>query len=391
MKTLDPKIKKRSYPSGNLYWIVHCTPPDGKRYQKKHSSIDDAETDRMRLIRKYHGGSINQDMMKDAESAIHILSTTSNTDAQGKSVLDAVKWFVEHYQEKAVEFTISEYIDDFIERKRARRSDKTVKEVKYYLDDVRESYGTRKPSELTWREWKKYLDLKNHYYHRYKVLNHFFGWLANDARDISKLEHPPLESNPLNYIDRPKQKRGKPLICTLEEVKSLIQKASEENCVPWFVWGFFTGMRPEAEMKPFWKNPEFGWRFVDLEERKIIVSEEIEKTGRRTREIKIHDNLMEWIKLFQSDPKKYPMFPTNLRRKFHDVKFAILPEAKARENDIMRHTFISNLSRIELIGEVCYQCATSMSMIRKHYKVLISDKKRVEEFFSIKPGDFGLS
>ncbi len=73
------------------------------------------------------------------------------------------------------------------------------------------------------------------------------------------------------------------------------------------------------------------------------------------------------------------------------VRPGVLPDGKAREQNIMRHTFISNLSRIEPIGEVCYQCATSMSMIRKHYKVLITDKKRVEEFFSIKPKDFGLS
>ncbi len=97
------------------------------------------------------------------------------------------------------------------------------------------------------------------------------------------------------------------------------------------------------------------------------------------------------------------MFPANLNRRFNWVKFGkknkygklvgepVLSEDKARESDIMRHTFISNLSRIEPIGEVCYQCATSLSMIRRHYKVLIPDEKKVKAFFNIRPKDFGLS
>ena len=56
----------------------------------------------------------------------------------------------------------------------------------------------------------------------------------------------------------------------------------------------------------------------------------------------------------------------------------------------MRHTFISSLSRVEQIGEVCFQCATSMSMIRKNYKVLIADMNEVEKFKNIKSKDFGL-
>ena len=112
------------------------------------------------------------------------------------------------------------------------------------------------------------------------------------------------------------QKRGRPQICNLDEVKSLNEEAIKQDCVTWFVWGFFTGMRPAAEMKPFWQNPEFGWRFVDLEERKIIVSEEIEKTGKRTNEIKIQENLLHWIELFRSQPTRFPMYPTNRVRKF---------------------------------------------------------------------------
>ena len=56
----------------------------------------------------------------------------------------------------------------------------------------------------------------------------------------------------------------------------------------------------------------------------------------------------------------------------------------------MKHTFISNLSRIETIQEVCFQCATSITMIRKHYRVLITQKKKAEAYFDIRPHHFAL-
>lgn len=391
MKPLNPKIKKYDYSTGNPFWLLSCTLPDGGRYRRKHSTEETAKQDRMRLIREYHGGGLKADEIQVAEAALLKLRRTSNPDAQGKDLLTIVDWFIKHYRDTRHELYLDEYVEDFINRKKKRRSVKTIQEILYYLNAFKEVFGSRKPSEIEWKELDRYLAVNNHVFHRYKVLNHFFGWLANEAKDISKLENPPISINPLSHIERPKQKRSRPEICTVPEVKNLIKKAIEKNCAPWFVWGFFTGMRPEAEMKQFWKNSEYGWKFVDLVDRKIIVSEEIEKTGKRTREIKIQDNLMAWIKFFASHPKDFPMLPTNLKRKFRAVKQEILLDKKAKENDIMRHTFISNLSKIEPIGEVCYQCATSLSMIRRHYKVLITDNKRVEEFFGISPGDFGLS
>lgn len=390
MKPINPKVYKKYYPSGKPFWRVTCTLPTGNQYHKKHSTESNAETDRRRLIREVTEEDVGVIDFKMVEAALLKLKNTSNPDARDKNILTAVDWFVENYSEKSFELPVSEYIEDFLERKRKRRTPKTMREVEYYLRAFDKIYGIKKPSDIPSEELEKHLQVNKHRYHRHKILRHFFAWLSNSAKDISKLKQPPLSTNPFDHIEKPKQKNSKPQICSVEEVKALIGEAIRKDCVTWFVWGFFTGMRPEAEMKPFWKNPEFGWKFVDLEDRKIIVSDEIEKTGRRTREIKIHENLMEWINLFKSQPKKYSMIPVDIKRKFRSVKFAVLPETKAREQDIMRHTFISNLSRIESIGEVCYQCATSMSMIRKHYKVLITDKKRVEEFFKIRPLDFDL-
>ncbi len=255
------------------------------------------------------------------EAASLNLQNSPNLDARGKNILTAVNWFIENYSEKDFELLVSEYIKDFLKRKRnGRRSPKTIKEIEYYLGAFNEVFGSRKPSQIEFEELEKYLTANKHPFHRHKVLRHFFAWLSNSAKDISKLKQPPLSTNPFDHFERPTQEISKPKICTAEEVRALIEEAIRRDCVTWFVWGFFTGMRPEAEMKPFWINPELGWRFVDLEDEKIIVSDEIEKTGRRTREIKIHKNLMEWIKLFRSDPEKYPMIPKGLKRKFNEVK-----------------------------------------------------------------------
>ena len=390
MRETNPTIENRQYANGKPYWRVRCTIPGEGRYQRKHSTEEEAAEDRMRLIRQYQGGGLDIKRMRSAEMAFQKLEDTDNPDAKGKDILTAVEWFIENYKVNRHERSIDEYVVDFVRRKKMRRSAKTVEEIEYYLSAFRKVFGSRRPSDVAWTELEQYLEASNHAFHRYKVLSHFFAWLSNEARDVSRLEHPPLVSNPLTHIERPKQGRGRPEICTVGEVKRLVKHALKKGCVTGFIWGFYTGMRPEAEMVPFWKDPEFGWKFVDLDEGKIIVSDEIEKTRRRTREIAIQPNLREWIDLFRSQPERYPMLPRNLKRRFHDVKYAVLPERKAKENDVMRHTFISNLCKVEQIGEVCYQCATSMAIIRKHYRVLITDQKRVREFFRIKPSNFGL-
>ena len=390
MRTLDPQIQRYFYPSGNPYWRVTCTLANGRHYQKKYPHEEDAEVDRIRLIREHSGGSIGREELKLAELAISRLQTSSNPDANGKSILEAADYFIENFREKRSELTVSEYIDDFVERKRKRRAWKTVREIQYYLNQFESVFGTRKPSSISWKEINRYIQVNNSIFHRYKVLRGFFAWLANEGRDISKLEHPPLTSNPLHHIERPKQSGRRPKICTTSEVKKLIEAAIKERCLPYVVFGFFTGMRPESELNPFLRDPQLGWNLIDFEEKKILVSDELEKTGKRTREITIQKNFLEWLDFFERHSDLFPLYSTNLMPKFRRIRNTALPDEKRKEPDIMRHTFISNFSRIETIQEVCFQCATSMSMIRKHYRVLISEKKRAEDFFNIRPGSFGL-
>ena len=61
------------------------------------------------------------------------LEHCSNPDANGKDISTAVEWFIANYEDKTFELLLSNYIDDFIERKKKRRIPKTVEEIEYCL------------------------------------------------------------------------------------------------------------------------------------------------------------------------------------------------------------------------------------------------------------------
>lgn len=381
-------MKQCAYPgTGGEYWLVSCTLPSGKRHRKKCAGEQAAVREKNRLLREHSGGSVGVADLATVERVVARLKDSG----VNRDIVFAVDWFLEHYRDFAHAKTLAEYKDDFIEAKRREGKEaRTIKEYEYHLDDFSASFGEQKPHEVTHVQIENYLSSRSCLFHRHKCVKALFAFLCNQGR--TKLEHPPLEESPFRFLSSPTQtrKNGRPLIATVEEVKKLIEKALEEKCAPWFVWGFFTGMRPEAEMLPFWKDENYGWKCVDLENRKIVVDDTLEKVGTRTREIEIRPNLMEWIKLFKADPERYPMLPKNLVKQFRTVKYAVLDPRKARENDLLRHNFISGLYKtLPSIDQVAVQCATSKEKILKHYLVLMTNAQ-AKAFFDIRPRDFGL-
>ena len=132
MKKINPQIKRYEYPTGKPYWRVSCTIPGEGRYLKKYSTEQEAARDRMRLIRSYQGGGLEIGRMRAAEIAYQKLENCENPDARRKDLLQVVEWFIENYKENRFERPLNEYVDDFLERKKKRRSAKTIKEIDYY-------------------------------------------------------------------------------------------------------------------------------------------------------------------------------------------------------------------------------------------------------------------
>ena len=384
---LKVTINAYEYDNGNSYWLVACTLPTGTRYRKKWDSLEAAEKDKVRVQREHGGQGLSLAGMQEVEVALHRLKTTP-APGQGKPVSFVIDWFLRNYKGEDTDArTLKDLAETYLARKKLRVQPKTYKEISIYVADFNKAFGHMRPVDVKADEIDQYLANETCRHARDKVLRSWFLWLTGTAKKLAKLENPPLQRSQFDFIEKahpPTKKQT--VILYVDEVRKLIREAIKQDALGWIVWSLFTGMRPEAESAAFWKREGHGWAKVDLHRNVILVTDEIEKTGKRNREITIQPNLLEWIIYFKKTGTKM----TFSRRKFRSVKLAAVP-AKASVQDILRHTTISNLVKITpSITEVCYQMATSQRMILKHYMAAITDPKAVGEFWSLTPKSFGL-
>jgi hypothetical protein len=378
-------IKQYAYPNGTAYWQVSCTLPTGVRHKPKFTSLKEAETERFRLLREAAGAKLTATDLTDAETALFEIRK-ADAPICTMSLAKLVTWAIANYPTESVQ-PLRDYAEQYLTRKQTQgRSPATVRELKSYLNQFCAQFGHMRPSEITAKQLDLYLSNATSRYSRDKVLRAWFDWMSGASRRMASLERPPLTRSQFNFIDRPSpQQVDQVQILYLSEVKTLIQQAIGTDMLGWVVWGLFTGMRPEAEMRRFWRAPTHQWNKVDLHRRVIHVSKDLEKTRRRSREIVIQPNLMDWIAYFKATGTTI----LYSRRKLRELKTKAYPN-KANVQDILRHTFISNFSKIAPIHEVCFQAATSQQMIRTHYLAQIADPKEVEAFWNLRPANFGL-
>ncbi|BCX48577.1 hypothetical protein HAHE_24850 [Haloferula helveola] len=135
--------------------------------------------------------------------------------------------------------------------------------------------------------------------------------------------------NPIEHIPRLKDVRGEVCVSTPEEVGALLAWCwtNDRDLVPYFVLGFFAGMRPLSEIKPT--------RFEQINFKERIIDCVTTKTHRNPRrQIPIEDNALKWLEPFKS--ARGSVIPSNFTKRFGAARKA----AKVSwGHDIMRHSY----------------------------------------------------
>lgn len=379
-----PKVEIKRLASGS--WSIDTTAL-GPRYRKTWPNEGEALRDAERIRRQVAGTGLDAGKLRAYEATDHLLATVECA-GKGKDILFAVQWFLSHYKD-AGQQALSWYANDYKLRKESKLEKKSMVEVRIYLDAFCAEFGSMLPGDISAHAIEGYLQNNTSRYYRDKVLRAFFGWLTGvvpKRARIAKLEHPPLERNPFDFVERTSYEKQRPTeILSYDEVIAVLGAASlhSHEVLAWFVWLLFTGMRPEAEARPFWTLAGHGWDQVHLGDGVICVTDELEKTGARTRDIAIQPNLRAWIEWF----KAHDVRPVYSRRAIRDVFDSTVPDRN--HQDLLRHTFISFLLKIEKESEVCYQGATSPGIVKKHYRRHVP-ADQVAKFWAITPAALGL-
>jgi integrase len=158
-----------------------------------------------------------------------------------------------------------------------------------------------------------------------RVLGAFFSWCTETPREWIKI-------NPAAKVPRESLGKNEVRIYQPDEVKRLLA-ASPDDLLPFFLFGFFAGIRPQ-ELK------RMDWSHLNLKEKAIVLPATITKTATR-RVITVDPALSAWLNWYVSKHgiRQGLVTPsTNLRKRLDAIR-----EAAKVENiqDGARHSYAS--------------------------------------------------
>jgi integrase len=390
MKPFNPTIYEKQYPHTETpYWLVKCELPGAsKPYQRKHSTLLGAERDRVRLIREVGGGGLSADQAKAHEVAQYLLQNCTG-DASGHSITSAVEYFIKTYKDPTKTPLVEEAVTEFKKEHTCTLRADSQEEYNRYLNRLVEGFGALRLSHLTATVLREHVNAYPSKLHHRKCLVGFFSYCSGGSKKI-KSERNWLTGNPAIFIKvKEEPKSGNAVILTIAEVKKALLEAIRFGDLPYWVWGLFTGMRPE-EIKRFWTLERHGWNKINWSKGVIEVEAEITK-DKRYREIIIRPNLRLWLEYFKASNTR--MFPACHRLKFRRVKKAAIAVDKFHIKDLLRHTFISYRVNAfdKNVAYVAKESGNSVEVILESYLELITDESAITKFWSLVPKSFGLS
>jgi len=136
-------------------------------------------------------------------------------------------------------------------------------------------------------------------------------------------------SNPIDPLPALKNVRSEVCVSMPDDVNRLLNWVwnNDRELIPYFVLGYFAGLRPQSEIQPF------SFDQIDFEDRvlKVITTKTIRNPRRQ---VPLEDNAFLWLRSFKNC--KGPVCPSNLAKRIARAK----KESGIQwGHDIMRHSY----------------------------------------------------
>ena len=343
----------------------------GKRIRRHYATEADARAAAVELSASFvntgvQGHSLTLEQRQDAERALALLGGRYSLEDAARGFLEALP---------TDDTTVDELVPALLaSREASGRRAKTVKTLRSLLAKFTKQFSGRVVAGIGYRELETWFFQvgkgtaacsRNNL--RRAVGSLFEYGIARGACTVNVARRLPVASRDETL----------PAVLTPKQAKALLRKAAELDggrMVPYFAIGLFAGLRPVNELA------RLEWRNVDLRERTIRVLPATAKR-RRTRFVRIADNLAAWLEPYAKATAETVFFS---RRSFRRILDNLKLEWPA---DVMRHSFASYLlAKTGNAAEVAMQLGHSQgsSVLWDHYRALVSPED-AERFFGIYP------
>jgi integrase len=318
---------------------------------------------------------LTQAQIAEAESAYTILP-------DGRSLLWAVKFATDNYQETVRPITVKKAYDLFIADRAAQnlRPD-SLRNLGVRVGWLARDHGDKALSTITTDTLRALIFAGNSAPvtrdNNRRAISAFFNWA---------ISHGYAKENPAAKIGAIKFERDEPELMPLADVKALLSAArlyKDGVCFPYVALGLFAALRPK-------EIERIGWADIDLEAKTVTLGARVAKMRER-RIVELSDNLVTMLKPYAGKQIK----AQNWRRDFDAVKTQAGYNGREQTTDgekrtlkpwpqdIMRHTAISmHLAKHQHEGKTATWAGNSPDIIQRHYKGLVKAKD-AQEFWAL--------
>ena len=289
-------------------------------------------------------------------------------DRFGKTVQDAITFYLAHLRQQEKSVPVSAAIAELIELKRAAQKSKR------YLDDLRlrlgrfaQTYAEKSVASITSKELDQWLVALGLAPETRNTFRRDIGTLFSFCEKRGyRLDNPIKNTERAEAVDRPAG------ILTPAQSSALLN-ACEDELLPYIAISLFAGLRSAEAQR-------LSWAEVDLDGGHIEVTAAKSKTKKR-RLVPIPDNLAKWLGPVARD--EGPITPNGLRNRLENARKRA--GFKDWPPNAMRHSFGSyRLAICADAARVSLEMGNSPEMVFAHYRELVRPKE-AEAYWAIAP------
>jgi integrase len=307
--------------------------------------------------------------LKNNERAIGETEGAKQLAAFGKTVADAIEFYLPHLQASNRTCTFAALVAELLLAKKADGASKLyLTDLRSRLGQFSEKFGERLVSEIQVHEidgWLRGLSVS-------PVTRNNSRRVLRTAFSFAKARNYCVD-NTAAKTAKAKEIEGTVGILSVPETARLLEAADAE-LIPFIAIGAFAGLR-RAELE------RLDWSDVDLETGLIEVKAVKAKSARR-RFVKIRPNLAKWLAPYAAH--RGMVAPGQIRRQFEATRAAA--GIKQWPSNALRHSFASyHLAHFNDAAALALELGhTDAGLVFQHYRQLVKPKE-AHRYWEIMP------
>jgi integrase len=308
--------------------------------------------------------------LKNNELLIGETEGAKQLAAYGKTIADAIAFYLPHLQASKRTCTFRKLVDELLPAKAADgASAPYLTDLRCRLSQFSDTFGDRLISEIQTAEideWLRGLNVspvtRNN---SRRVLRTAFSFAVTRKYCVD---------NPVVKTAKAKEIERTAGILTVAETARLLE-ASNAEVVPFIAIAAFSGLR-RAELE------RLDWSDVDLDESGLITVQAIKAKSARRRFVKIRPNLATWLAPYAA--RRGAVAPNNCRKMLETTRAAA--GIKRWPSNALRHSYASyHLAHFKDAAALALELGhTDAGLVFQHYREIVKPKE-AEKYWNLVP------